>query len=117
VRDELRVRAALPAELLRPMSERGAFGSVSCVLTNLGAVRDDSRLASSGEWLTVASRATVPLLAVATVDGRTTLQFTSPDALCSGDTLRTLLRALLAELGIDASVEPGWGIPPAHASR
>lgn len=105
VRDELELSASLPAELLRPMAKRGAFECVGCVLTNLGAVADDSRLAHDVEWLTAGSRAIMPLLVIATVAGRSTLQLTWPDALCDAATQRALFDGLLADLEIDAHVE------------
>ncbi|GJM23259.1 MAG: hypothetical protein DHS20C15_31740 [Planctomycetota bacterium] len=108
VRDELKLSAELPQELLKPMAERGAFESVGCVLTNAGVVANDSQLARACEWLTLSTRATMPLLAAVTVSGRMTLQITSPDALCDGATLRALLERLLTELSIDAPVSTDW---------
>ena len=97
-RDEVQLRQQLRDAAARPLTARGPFESASCVLSNMGARREFTRLSEACEWISVTSFGQPPILSALDISGRVAFELSASNDLFDGAEMQRLLEGFTARL-------------------
>jgi hypothetical protein len=106
LKDEQALREQMRAATARPLMGRGAYDSLTCVLSNLGARREHALLTERCEWASITSFGQPPIFSALDVSGRLALELSVSRDLFDVDEMGRLLDGLASRL------ESGPGISP-----